>query len=393
MPDPPPSKAPALALFARPSSAFAAVIVLLTTVSVAYVLVHLFRTRPEWPVATSIAIDQDSFAYDFNKERLVPYLSSEKIDELEEGLRADEKRYTESSSRWRQQNLRRLSMRLDRLERSNPLSRSLDTTGDILETKPLRALVSELESLVSAGVLQRVDAGFARQIDWEIESLRARVALEDQQRTRMKAQVGALDPPLTFRWLYHRQSGWIFEVAFWTIVGLLCNTMIALISASKTGGYRPELFLLLFPKLAIAPVLSIVIVALFSSGNGQYEISVLNLPMFLVLAFILGFASEGLYDKIRDISNVILPSVAIDEGQLASERRRSLSSLVQLRKRELRPTEMASPETTEDLRRDLERLIAPRVQNALVAGEEERRRRAAEGESRLTRNRRAEIRT
>ena len=74
-------------------------------------------------------------------------------------------------------------------------------------------------------------------------------------------------------------------------------------SALKTKQYSPEKFFLFFPRLFIAPILSVVILALVAGGITDAGIDLANLSQFLIFSFLLGFNVENLTQVIRDVSN------------------------------------------------------------------------------------------
>jgi len=56
------------------------------------------------------------------------------------------------------------------------------------------------------------------------------------------------------------------ELVAWTIIGVLMNVSVTLSRTVQTRNYDPELFLLTFPRLFTAPIMAIVVVALFAAG-------------------------------------------------------------------------------------------------------------------------------
>lgn len=111
-------------------------------------------------------------------------------------------------------------------------------------------------------------------------------------------------PNVSFSWLYHDDnSGWVIELVFWTIAGLLCNTVIILNTSLTEENYSSNRFFLFIPRLFIAPILSIVVVALIAGGFTDAGVDLSNLPQFLILSFLLGFNVENLTQVIRRASN------------------------------------------------------------------------------------------
>lgn len=138
-----------------------------------------------------------------------------------------------------------------------------------------------------------------------------RAAVEELQREHR-----VLGSRLYFRWVYHEGAGWILEVAVWALAGMLCNTLIALIVLTYKGTYHAARFATVFPKLILAPLLAVVFTAMWSSGFTESGVTYVNLPYFLVTSFVLGYATEQLFSKLRDVVGVILGSAGISEERL-----------------------------------------------------------------------------
>lgn len=143
------------------------------------------------------------------------------------------------------------------------------------------------------------------------EGLSDQLKLEKNIVKEITSEVGSLEPPVSFLWLYHPGFGWIFEVVIWSILGVLSNSLIAVMRTAKKGGYDSRQFILFVPKLVLAPVLSILFVALWASGFTESKVEYLNLPYFLVMSFVLGFASERLTDILRRTVNYVLSGMEV----------------------------------------------------------------------------------
>jgi hypothetical protein len=141
--------------------------------------------------------------------------------------------------------------------------------------------------------------------------------IERRYRDELKQEAQALQPVLSFCWLYTDCGWWIVEVMFWSFAGVLANTIIALILACRAHRYSAEEYTLVLPKVFLAPTLAVVFVALWTTGFTESQINYLNLPYFLVFSFLLGFATESLYTKLRDlVSLVVTPSATLSEERL-----------------------------------------------------------------------------
>jgi hypothetical protein len=141
---------------------------------------------------------------------------------------------------------------------------------------------------------------------------------EDVRKAALHDEVMGLESNLSFAWLQVEHSSWIWEVVAWTVFGVIANTIIALIAASRDGSYKADEFILVFPKLALAPFLSIVAIALWVSGFTNAPVTFLNLPLFLVFAFSLGLVTEQLYTLMRNTANwLVTRFVTVSEDKLA----------------------------------------------------------------------------
>jgi hypothetical protein len=151
-----------------------------------------------------------------------------------------------------------------------------------------------------------------------VEAIDRQVARERVRQTLLKRELRALDSGLSFEWLRIDGWHWVLEVVGWTVFGFLANTLISLFQHCRRGSYSADEFILIFPKLALAPLLSLVAVALWSSGISNAPINYLNLPMFLVFAFSLGFCTEQLYTAMKDIASWFISRFAtISEDRVA----------------------------------------------------------------------------
>lgn len=120
----------------------------------------------------------------------------------------------------------------------------------------------------------------------------------------LKRNVKGFKPDISFSWLYHDNDlGWLIELVFWSVAGLLCNTVIMLNLALTSKQYSPAQFFLFIPQLFIAPILSVAILALVAGGITDSGIELANLSQFLIFSFLLGFNVENLTMVIREISN------------------------------------------------------------------------------------------
>ena len=152
----------------------------------------------------------------------------------------------------------------------------------------------------------------------EFREMYALVKLQHEREHQYIAQVeeyiASMDAYMSFEWL--NRLPWLVQLIFWTWFGVLINNIVWLIRLTKNRkeesdlAYTSEVYVMLFPRLVIAPFISIIFLAMISSGMASFDISNLNnLPAFLVAAFFLGFMSESITLRIRQFFNKLLDSV------------------------------------------------------------------------------------
>ncbi|MBA6291984.1 hypothetical protein H4J58_16065 [Colwellia sp. MB3u-70] len=126
--------------------------------------------------------------------------------------------------------------------------------------------------------------------------------------------VNSMQAYMSFEWL--NRLPWIVQLIFWTWFGVLINNIVWLIRLTKSRkeeddlAFTSEVYVMLLPRLVIAPFISVIFLAMISSGIASFDISNLNnLPAFLVAAFFLGFMSESITLRIRQFFNKLLDSI------------------------------------------------------------------------------------
>ncbi|MCJ9428634.1 hypothetical protein [Kordiimonas marina] len=132
---------------------------------------------------------------------------------------------------------------------------------------------------------------------------------------------------LGFGWLHLDSGWWVAELIFLSWVGVIANTLVAILTsmrAQRTGGgngYDPQMFLMILPKLVLAPIMAIVVAALVVAGLTDGGISLANAKMFLVFGFISGFASERFTTLVRAAISRLMPRLEISEDKLKAQTR------------------------------------------------------------------------
>lgn len=151
-----------------------------------------------------------------------------------------------------------------------------------------------------------------------LAAVERQLAREAARKIGLRTELHALESGLSFDWLHIDGAYWVLEVMSWTVFGFLANTLITLFQHCRKRTYSADEYVLIFPKLALAPLLSVVAIALWSSGISSAPISFLNLPIFLIFSFSLGFCTEQLYVALKDITGWFLSRfVKVSEDRVA----------------------------------------------------------------------------
>ncbi len=202
------------------------------------------------------------------------------------------------------------------------------------------------------------------QVNAVIASLRQVKLQENRLKQELKMQFDSLEPVLAFDWLYIDDAKWIIELAAWCFFGLLANTIIKLIGAMRADDYRPREFCLIFPKAILAPVLALVVTALWASGLSESKINFANLPYLLVLFFLLGFATENLYGKIVGLADLIVtPTATLAQAKLEAAARESRYKYTTER---VEKDDLPPPQTLSELETKLKQVAKSAYERGLV---------------------------
>ncbi|GAM61693.1 hypothetical protein JCM19232_5994 [Vibrio ishigakensis] len=137
---------------------------------------------------------------------------------------------------------------------------------------------------------------------------------EKKYKTNVDNYIESLKPMLSYAWLVRQD--WKVQLIFWTWFGVLINNIVWLIrsvknqSEAKDLEYSAQTYIMVIPRLVIAPFISLIFLALISSGIASFDITNLDsLPAFLIAAFFLGFMSESVTLRLRQFFNNLLDSI------------------------------------------------------------------------------------
>ncbi|MCK0068535.1 hypothetical protein [Kordiimonas laminariae] len=326
-----------LLAFRSKAKAFAFTMAIMVILFVFYTFVHIFRDVPDKPWGDAFEIMPVGYLeVDVKKDILAKFFSPERSKEIVEELDASFKKQREVAFEERKSildNAGRLARRLD-----ISLPQILDRAGiakineqGILPATDAEYKAADLTALTAWFEVNRSKfyENKSTQIEYLIESLRKQIANEKKVVQKLYDDAVAKDYDLKFLWLYHDGYGWIFELVFWSLVGVLLNTLVSLSKATRaslpeyksTDGnpatpYSATRFLLVFPQLLIAPVVALIVVAFVIAGVTNAQVNLSNLPWFLIFAFSAGFASERLTGILKEAINKIIPRFGLAEAKI-----------------------------------------------------------------------------
>jgi len=127
-----------------------------------------------------------------------------------------------------------------------------------------------------------------------------------------------LEDSLSFSFLNSEGTNWIFHLLAWSWLGLFANSLAGLMKAVKDNTYNGLVFAFFYPKILLAPLIAIVVVALVVYGLFELQINLAHQPMFLVFSFLSGYASEKFNGILQDAAHGILSSQKFDINKLNS---------------------------------------------------------------------------
>lgn len=383
------------AAFGSAWRAFALLFVVMALILGAYLGVHLARPKPEIPWSNAVRLSDDGrFEPRFQVAVLERFFSEKELVRLKEiiGERCAQARKDTLGSR--RALLTEVQQFVDnRLnpggnpERSSP-RRGLGTADarnrEIPATTPSGSGNAVLVASRSMGEWKDADV-LAQHLTNVMDSLRtelvgvsaatremgtllvAKLARQDAGEAVLRAEIAqeirALEPPLSFLWLYHEGAGWIFEVVIWTLLGVLANTVISVILACKDGQYQPCVFAFAVPKFFLAPLISVVFVALWAAGITQSNVTSLSLPWFMAFSFFLGFTTENLYARIRKCADALLGGATEASGEAPGGPGRNYHVW---RHPRVEPGEVLKPTTLTQLEESLKKVAQGEMEHAMV---------------------------
>jgi hypothetical protein len=351
--------------FDDPGCALRATVWALFILIAVYVAVHLIwrEEHSEWRNAVRFS-DDGTFTAFYRDEILDRFFARDKINEWKQRL--DEKILAlrkEALARRREV----LVPLVDLVQRTLPHLHPPGVLG-----MPLRDATDENYLRLSLENARRwleerradVPPAKAGLVESAVRSLGDLHRWETEWREQLRTEVDALRPQLSFDWLFIEDWHWVLEVVAWCLFGVLANTFIALINVTRADKFDVKEFLLVIPKATLAPVLAIVVIAWWATGYSQSQINFLNLPYFLVFSFALGFVTEALYTKIKDLGNLVVgPSVAVSTARMEAAARREKYQF-------LSPAADAGsvppPTTIPELRDALKRVVRSGIERGVV---------------------------
>lgn len=328
--------------FGSPVRAHIALTVALVVLFAFYFFVHLFRDVDESPWRDAIQPSPVGYLeFKYDDDVLLRFFSPKKVDDIKKRLGDEITHERETAFEYRKRVINSAAQFIQTYEQSkiNPpvifrLAGPAANRGDVTPATDRDYELTNLETLIGWLRNARIDMASEdlTRYQAELDSLIALDSAEQKIIADARARIAGLDYEFNFLWLYHEKSGWVFELVFWAIIGVLVNTLIALISLSRlkfsadlsaassaapsTNRYNAAEFLLFVPKVVLAPIVGLIVLALIVTGITETQITLSNLPMFLVFAFIAGFASERFTGLIRTAVNHLIPKFEVSPDKI-----------------------------------------------------------------------------
>lgn len=170
---------------------------------------------------------------------------------------------------------------------------------------------------------------------------------------------------LSFSFVWVDGSYWIWELIFWSWLGVLTKA-VSTINAARTSkhtngvsSYSPRLAIQTFPRLFTAPVVALIVTGSIMMGITGFEMSLANSPTLILFYFISGFASERFIDILKTAVRKLLPRIEVKNEKL--------DSLTRYLKPEVSNVE--NTETVSDLKSELKKYLSELSHNKIVLSE------------------------
>jgi len=355
-----------VACFNNPVTAFVTLFGASVVVLGLYVSIHLIHREKPFKAEDAVRIAEDgTFEPTFKEAVLQRFFSRQQIVEMEQRVREKAQSLSQSALEMRRDTLLPViavvQSTLGTRGRPGLLGQDAATVTDAELSRVRLGLLSAWLSTNVSGVVPEQRPAI-QQLVAEISLLDN---LENETRKELRTELQELEPPLSFCWLYTECGWWLIEVLLWSFLGVQANTIIALIGACRESKYSPAEFVLFFPKILLAPLLALVVVAFWSSGLSESKISYLNLPYFLVFSFALGFVTEGIYEKLRELGRlVVTPSTTLSQAKLEEASRRTP---YQYRTRNVMPADLPPANSFAELEKNISTVLKARAERAVVA--------------------------
>jgi len=190
-----------------------------------------------------------------------------------------------------------------------------DNLASVSDTELAKA---QMNAIVDYLKLQIGDAGGQAKIYLQeaLKGIEAHQKAVNSVLEDVKARIRALEYDLDFQWLGSEGATWIVHLIVWSWLGLVANTLIGAMKALKENTYSGVIAVFFFPKLILSPLVAIPVIATIAYGITDVNLRLSNQPMFLLVAFSSGFASEGFNGLLQRAVNAILAAGRADSEKL-----------------------------------------------------------------------------
>lgn len=169
---------------------------------------------------------------------------------------------------------------------------------------------------VTAEYLNRLDDGRSqKRFNATVEELNRQAGREAAILRDAAAELATLEAALSFHFLAAGGDfGWVFHLTVWAWFGVIASTLVGTSSSVLQGRYDGLLFAFVWMKFILAPLISVVVAAIFNAGVTEGDINLAHQPMFLMYAFFAGFFSERLTEIIRQAANTFFAAAKVDKA-------------------------------------------------------------------------------
>lgn len=148
-----------------------------------------------------------------------------------------------------------------------------------------------------------------------IAALKAQKAAEDAVIADAKEELVAVEDNLSFGFLASGgKNAWIFHLIVWSWFGVIASSLVGMSTSIIQNKYDGLMFGFVWMKFILAPLIAIVVAAVFGAGLTQNNFNLAHQPIFLMFAFFSGFFSERFTETLRMAANAFFAAARVDKS-------------------------------------------------------------------------------